>query len=165
MTIDLDGLRDRHPLLPENLAHYLAMAAALALQRRHRPPVQLPTRICGKAAVTSLSWQWQPREHALQLDERRATEDGAEAVALALVHEALSWTVVRRMQRRTAGCADWLMQDGRDQVALEVSGTDTGDVDARLRQKLEQAARSGRRRFGACVVRFADPLAVMEAVA
>jgi len=60
------------------------------------------------------------------LDANVVTELGAEALALALVHETRGWVVRRRLQR--GEFADWLLDapDGKV-VALEVSGTDTVD--------------------------------------
>lgn len=54
-----------------------------------------------------------------QHDHNRITEDGAEAVALALAHRHRAWRIIRRMQR--GGRADWLLEDaGGGTVALEV---------------------------------------------
>jgi Mg-chelatase subunit ChlI len=79
-----------------------------------------------------------------QHDHNRITEDGAEAVALALAHRHRAWRVIRRMQREEH--ADWLLEDaqeeGRRVVALEVSGVDRGSIAARLSEKLAQVAKS-----------------------
>jgi hypothetical protein len=76
------------------------------------------------------------------LDANRVTELGAEAVALALVHETQGWIARRRLQRGDS--ADWLLEDESGKlVALEVSGTVVGDAQARLAEKLLQGNRSG----------------------
>jgi hypothetical protein len=79
-------------------------------------------------------------------------------VALALVHASRSWTVLRRLQREEH--ADWLLRETttRRLVAIEVSGTDEGDGDARLSAKLAQVAQStAARKRAACVVGFLEP--------
>jgi hypothetical protein len=57
-------------------------------------------------------------------DRNRITEDGAEAIALALAHQHRDLRVVRRVQQH----ADWLLEDHKgdkhERVALEVSGVD-----------------------------------------
>lgn len=111
----------------------------------------------------TLSWEERPAVEALQLDYHRVTEDGAEAVALALVHAARSWVVLRRLQREEH--ADWLLRETttRRLVALEVSGTDEGDGDARLTAKLLQVAQStAARRRAACVVGFLEPRVLLS---
>jgi hypothetical protein len=108
--------------------------------------------------VATLVWEKRPAADALQLDYHRVTEDGAEAVALALVHSSRSWVVLRRLQREEH--ADWLLREttSRRLVALEVSGTDEGDEDARLSAKLAQVAQStAARKRAACVVGFLAP--------
>ena len=91
------------------------------------------------------------------LDANVVTELGAEALALTLVHETRGWVARRRLQR--GEFADWLMTapDGKV-VALEVSGTDAGDHEARMRQKLLQVAKCvAGKTLAACVVSFLQP--------
>ena len=91
------------------------------------------------------------------LDANVVTELGAEALALTLVHETRGWVARRRLQR--GEFADWLMDapDGKV-VALEVSGTDEGDHEARMRQKLLQVAKCvAGRTLAACVESFLQP--------
>lgn len=93
------------------------------------------------------------------------TEDGAEAVMLALAHRARGWRVVRRMQREEH--ADWLLeQQGegpRQVVALEVSGVNRGSIAARLTDKLDQVARSEDvDQKWAGVVGFEEPVATLR---
>lgn len=81
---------------------------------------------------------------ANQHDYNRVTEDGAEAIALAVAHKARAWRVVRRMQREEH--ADWLLEhqaDGvRRLVAFEVSGVNKGSIVDRMKEKLAQVAKS-----------------------
>jgi hypothetical protein len=102
---------------------------------------------------------------AEQLDRHRVTEDGAEALALALVHAARGWVVRRRLQR--GDFADWLLvEPSRTHlVALEISGTDDTDDTQRMVDELEQVAKSsaGSQR-AACVVRFLDPRVALQLV-
>lgn len=158
MTIDLGRLREMHPLLPEHTAQEHVHRAALALQRRHEPGVRLELVLDGGGSEAELRWPAYANDDAEQLDDHRVTEDGAEAVALAVVHAHHGWTVLRRLQR--GDYADWLLAvpGTQKRVALEVSGTDDGDDSARMREKLVQVlrCRAGSRR-AACVVRFVEP--------
>ena len=91
-----------------------------------------------------LIWPAADLETAKQHDANRITEDGAEAIALAVAHKTKAWRVVRRLQREEH--ADWLLehQDNgvRKLVALEVSGVDKGTIRDRLREKLAQVTKS-----------------------
>jgi hypothetical protein len=100
-----------------------------------------------------------------QHDCNRITEDGAEAVALALTHRHKGWRVIRRLQREEH--ADWLLEDtresGRQVAALEVSGVDRGGIAQRLTEKLAQVAESvdaDQRWTG--VVGFEEPTAAIH---
>jgi len=145
MDIDLALLREMHRRLPPDVALAMVGRAALALGRNgHSPGLAMPVEV--ERVVTScvLSWPMADLSQANQHDENRITEDGAEAVALAVVHRHQSWCVVRRMQREEH--ADWLLEGGgkgdRQIIALEVSGVDRGAIAARLLQKLAQVAMS-----------------------
>lgn len=134
-----------HRRLPPDVALAMVGRAALALGRNGRSPgLGMPVDV--ERVVTScvLSWPRADLSQADQHDENRITEDGAEAVALAVVHRHRSWSVVRRMQREEH--ADWLLEDrgegNRQIIALEVSGVDRGAIAARLSQKLAQVAMS-----------------------
>src|SRR5207245_6631586 len=91
-----------------------------------------------------LSWPAADLSKIDQHDHNRITEDGAEAVALALAHRHRAWRVIRRMQREEH--ADWLLEDtaggGRQVVALEVSGVDRGSIVAWLAETVAQVAKS-----------------------
>lgn len=156
VRIDLARLTTVHPALPEEIAIYLVFCAVIALQRRHTPGVQLAIDLAGTPCDGTLEWSARDDddEHG---DRLHIVEHGAYAVALTLVHEAFGWTELRRLQRGEA--ADWLLADSQGRrVALEVSGTDTGDELQRLQQKLIQARRAtGVELRSACVIAFGPP--------
>jgi hypothetical protein len=162
MKIDLDRLRIRHALLPYELARNLGLHAAVALARRHAPGVPIEVRMMLEQHSSTLSWSVHSKNSAEQLDNDRVTELGAEAIALALVHATRGWVVRRRLQR--GEYADWLLADANGRsIALEVSGTDDGDIRGRLREKLEQVAKCEAAPWRvACVIRFVEPLGMVE---
>jgi len=98
------------------------------------------------------------------LDMNRVTEDGAECLALLIAGLHCRWRALRRQQWRLGEGADWLVQElpsGRE-VVLEVSGTDAGPFEPRIRKKKAQAmlANPGGP-AAACVVRFLEPKAAL----
>lgn len=104
------------------------------------------------------------REPAAQLkrgEKKRATEVGAEAIALAYIASTQRYQVVRRLQSTKAEGADWLLRDpGGAEVLLEIAGTDEGDLTAVAKAKRAQAEGSiyaRKARPSACVVRFKEP--------
>ena len=162
MKLDLDSLRQMHPLLPAATALEYAHRAAIGLQRHHhKPGVALAVELEGDHSQAELQWTACPLSDAEQLDHNRVTEDAAEAISLALVHEAKGWILRRRIQR--GGVADFLLVDTNSaKVALEVSGMDQSDNGGRLRAKLEQASRAtAAATKAACVVALAAPRATL----
>jgi hypothetical protein len=85
-----------------------------------------------------MKWTQLDINELVQHDLRRVTEDGAEAVALAIAGKHLGFRVVRRMQREES--ADWLLEgpQARSLEALEVSGVDRGPTARRLNEKRRQ---------------------------
>jgi hypothetical protein len=166
MKIDLKKLREMHPELPGDVAVAILVRAALALQRNgHATGAGVSLQVERAVSEGSLSWTHADMTTIKLHDHNRITEDGAEAVTLAVMHRHLEWRVVRRMQREEY--ADWLLErtaDGdRETAALEVSGVDRGSIASRLTQKLEQVAKSmdvDQRWAG--VVGFAQPIAAIE---
>lgn len=166
MEIDLNELREMHPQLPEDLVLMMTVRAALGLQRNgHRSPAPVALEIERASARGLLAWVDADLADLEQHDFNRVTEDGAEAIVLALVHRTRGWRVVRRMQREEH--ADWLLeQEGegpRQMVALEVSGVNRGSIASRLTEKLAQVACSDdidQRWAG--VVGFEDPRAALR---
>jgi hypothetical protein len=162
MIIDLDQLHTRHPELAVQVASNLCFNAALALQRRHKPGVSLSAQVRGAKCAHVVTWQLVPEAARAQVDEHRETEDGAEAIALGLAHEACRWVVRRRLQRRQRG--DWLLVElGSDRrVVFEVGGLDTGSLTTKLKGELAQVRQSPLPYDrAACVVRFADVQATL----
>lgn len=145
MEINLAELREMHPQLPEDLALMMTVRAALGLQRNgHVSPVGISLEVERVATQGLLSWLDTDLTNLEQHDFNRVTEDGAEAVVLALAHRARGWRVVRRMQQGER--ADWLLEElgegPRQVVALEVSGVDRGSSAHRLTEKLKRVALS-----------------------
>jgi hypothetical protein len=143
--IDLARLRDMHPLLPADMAGVMVMRAALGLQRnRHSSGVGLQMAIENRRHYCALIWPAADLGAAKQHDDKRITEDGAEAIALAVAYRTRAWRVVRRMQQGEH--ADWLLEDQdkgvRKLVAFEVGGTDQRSITGPLRDKLVQVAKS-----------------------
>jgi len=116
--------------------------AAFALQRNaHKSGVRVSLDLERVLSSGSLLWPHVDMSSIDKHDHNRITEDGAEAVALTLAHRHRAWRVVRRMQRREY--ADWLLEDARgNEIALEVSGVDRGNIAARLSEKLRQVAKA-----------------------
>jgi len=145
MDIDLALLREMHRRLPPEVALAMVGRAALALERNgHSPGVGMRADVGRVVRRCVLSWPKADLSQVDQHDENRITEDGAEAVALAVAHRHRGWCVVRRMQREEH--ADWLLEvrgkSHRRIIALEVSGVDRGSIAARLSQRLAQVAMS-----------------------
>jgi hypothetical protein len=142
--------------------------AALGLQRNgHRSPVEISLDLKPAAMRGRLAWPGMDMRKLDQHDHHRITEDGAEAVVLALAHRHRGWRVVRRMQREEQ--ADWLLEEtaqgSRQMVALEVSGVDRGRINARLAEKLVQVSRCedvDQRWAG--VAGFEEPAAALRSV-
>jgi len=143
--LDLARLCDMHPRLPGDMAAVMVTRAALGLQRnKHSSGADLHMAIQSVKLCCALIWPVADLGTTDQHDDNRITEDGAEAIALAVAHRTRAWRVVRRMQREEH--ADWLLehQDNgvRKLVAFEVSGVDRGSVAIRLQEKLSQVAKS-----------------------
>lgn len=155
-----------HSRLPRDLAWMMVERAALALERNaHAPGVRHSVKLGENPSIGMLSWPGADLSKMNQHDENRITEEGAEAVALAVAHRHLAWRVIRRMQREEH--ADWLLEDaregGRRVIALEVSGVNRGGIVARLSEKLAQVAKStdvDQRWAG--VAGFEEPIAALH---
>jgi hypothetical protein len=159
-VIDLDDVAGLCPGLRAESAEPLAFRAVIALQRRHHPDVELSGTMRGKDLREALKWKERPAQLAQMEDFNRVTEEGAEALALALSGRRCGWRVKRRLQSRLSEGADWLMVSGTGNVIIEVSGTDAGDLEVLYRRKVSQAQGAswpnGTAR-AACVVRFVEP--------
>jgi len=166
MKIDLKKLRAMHPELPGDVAVAILVRAGLALQRNgHATGAAVYLQLERAASQGSLAWRHADMKAIGLHDDNRITEDGAEAVTLAVFHRHFEWCVVRRMQIEEH--ADWLLERtaeaGRETAALEVSGVDRGSIASRLTQRLTQVAKSidvDQRWAG--VVGFERPIAALE---
>lgn len=161
---DLRLLKDMHPLLEVETVADISLKAALALGRSaHASGCALRLAADGTESHCDLHWRERAPEAGLCLDQNRVTEDGADAVALAVVSERHGWAVRRRGQR--GEYADWIMRapDGGP-VFLEVSGAATEDG-RRLEEKRNQVSRNpwpGVK--AALVVEFGPPRAGLATV-
>jgi hypothetical protein len=166
--LDLSRLSEMHPRLPGDLVAIMMLRAALGLQRnKHSAGVNLHMAIENVVSGCALAWHATDLGVAKQHDHNRITEDGAEAIALAVAHRTTAWRVVRRMQREER--ADWLLEhdsDGkRKLVAFEVSGVDRGSIVVRMREKSAQVAKSSDVDYRcAGVVGFERPEASLKSV-
>jgi hypothetical protein len=161
VILDLARLTDMHPLLPVPIAREFAFRGGMALQGQgHRTPCQLEVDMPGAETKVTALIQWQPvlESDRLQADVNRTTEDGAEAIALALVKAMRGWKVRRRLQNGES--ADWLLlDDDNNLVALEISGVNGAPSARRLREKVRQVANvKDVTCRSACVVAFAAPV-------
>lgn len=167
-VLDITQLADMHPRLPGDMVATMLTRAALGLQRNHHlPGVALHLTVEEVKTRLRLEWPSADSESIGQHDFNRITEDGAEAIVLAVAHRSKGWQVLRRMQREES--ADWLLehisQGTRRLVAVEVSGVDSGNVATRLREKLEQVAKNKDKDIAqrwAGVVGFKKPQGVLE---
>ena len=168
VAIDPSCLCEMHPRLPGDMAGVMVARAALGLGRnKHSSGAELQMDIERAVSRGVLTWPTYDPGTVTQHDHNRITEDGAEAIALAVAHKTSSWSVVRRMQREEH--ADWLLehQDSgkRKLIAFEVSGIDRGSIRGRLREKLAQVAKNSdvdQRCAG--VVGFEQPEATLRSV-
>lgn len=159
--IDLDSLA-LSVGVPEDTATPLVHRAAVALERRHRPGVHLTGAVRGAAIDEELRWRVRTPGAAAYEDISRVTEEGAEAIGLAVACSTRAWRVERRLQARLAEGADWLVTNALTgaTMVLEIGGTDEQDIEALLTRKIEQARRSPFSERGtpaACVIRFLEP--------
>ncbi len=144
-AVDLSCLCAMHPRLPGDMAVVMVLRAALGLQRnKHASGADFQMDIESAVSRCALLWPAADLATAAQHDSKRITEDGAEAIALAVAHETKAWRVVRRLQQGEH--ADWLLEHEnngvRKLVAFEVSGTDEPSITDRLRDKLAQVAKA-----------------------
>ncbi|WP_434041898.1 MULTISPECIES: hypothetical protein [Sorangium] len=137
--IDLEDVANLCPGLPAESAGPLAFRAVIALQRRHRPGVSLTGTVRGQSLHEALKWKDRPPHLARMEDFNRSTEEGAEALGLALAGRRCGWRVKRRLQSRLSEGVDWLMVEGTRQVVVEMGGTDEGDLEALYKRKVSQA--------------------------
>ena len=161
----LGQLQEMHTKLPTELAVLMLGQAAMALERSgHLPGARLLLEMNNIRSSGRLTWLRADLSTIEQHDRHRVTELGAETVALVLAHRYWEWRIVRRMQRREF--ADWLLEDVRgNEIALEVSGVDSGNIAARLSDKLKQVAKNvDIDQRWASVVGFQEPSVVLRSI-
>ena len=156
------------PGLTPSAGQNLADAAAVCFDEcGHRGPIRL--KVTG----------WRPREYHViypevtdrkrrtHNDHQEATELGACAVAISVIHDAAGFAVVERSRKGT-GFDYWLGDDCpypfQKKARLEVSGIlrgTEGDLERRVNKKCRQTERSDCTRMDAfvAVVEFGHPMA------
>jgi len=160
-TLAAERLLERHAGLSNGIAESLVEAAGVALARRHEPPT--PLRITEGEQHLDLALQWVvPDERVRRAwgDLARATEWGAEALAIVSVDEFRGMVVVERALRGSfvdfyVGVAGGDLERA---AALEVAGVDDGSIESLLRDKVAQARQNqDRLPVLAVAVRFREP--------
>ncbi len=143
LELDITAL-GTNTVLSDGVRLHLQEAAYVALKRHHAPaktPATLVEGADGQSEEALLCWR-EPTdlEVASHQNTKDTTEYAAYAVAAALVHAKLGFTVIGRMQQGT-GSDFWMLKDSDDEndiVRLEVSGIDDGTLSDRLNKKLDQ---------------------------
>lgn len=156
------------PGLTRAAAQYLADAATVCFDEcGHHTSILLP--VTGwrgrKYHVTCPEITAQKRR--THNDQQEATEAGACAVAISVIHDAVGFAVVERSRKGT-GFDYWLGEDEpypfQKKARLEVSGILHGtenDVEQRVKKKCLQTERSDYTRLDAfvAVIEFGHPMA------
>ena len=168
--LDLGELgRGNIPALTAAMGTALAEAGSVCLESQgHSSGATLTVRGYREGSYTVI---WEPvGEQARNLaynDEAKATEMGAEGIAVLIAKSAIGYEVIRR-SRRGDGFDYWLGVWGETefvaQAGLEVSGIRNGSdrqVRARVREKRLQTSQGGRQRWTTyvIVVEFSRPWA------
>ena len=148
----------------------LAQAGGVCLDsQRHFPGVVLPVTGLSRANYSLI---WAPIDDQARNswnDDQEATEYGASAIAVLLVHSQLGYTIASRARKGT-GFDYWLGRDAfaipfKDEARLEVSGIRSGtsaDIRKRVGAKRKQVAQRPSPLPGfVVVVEFSFPQAVL----
>ena len=156
------------PAITSAMGAALAEAGSVCLESQgHTPGVRL---IMQGYRDGSYGLTWHPvSEQARRSwnDERKATEMGAEGIAILIAKSEIGYEILRRSWQGT-GFDYWMgtVSDAgvQDMAGLEISGIRNGDartVRARGREKLQQANQSGNRpsHIYVIVIEFGTPLA------
>lgn len=151
----LAGLHETHPGVTEALGGAYCEAAAVCLSVFHAPPTSLQVEIGDGKATYMLEWEApDQRQRNAYAEMGDATRDGAYATAFLCLEASTEYVVVARAEVGTG--SDWYVAPpghGIDALGLpdlddphvqrfEVSGTLSGDLRQRMREKIEQL-RSG----------------------
>jgi hypothetical protein len=163
------ALAGRHPGLSAAVVGAMVEAGATCLARHGGPPTELPVTDGELHMVVSLQWS-EPDAAARRAwaDTARATEWGAEAVAVLAADRVRGLVVVDRAMRGSR--VDFYLGRPGDvslerAAALEVAGIDVGGIESLLAQKVRQAAMNPDRLPAiAAAVRFHDPRVMLSDV-
>jgi hypothetical protein len=167
--MDLHLLDAGTPGISPAFGQYLRQAAAVCLEERsHQPGVEMPVE---GALVRRYIVSWSgvtAQERRCLGDPEVATEHGAYGIATLVIVSLTKLTVIERSRKGT-GFDFWLgpktSKGGlfQKRTRLEVSGIregDNGELQSRVRQKLEQTKQSDSLRLPAfvVVVEFSGPV-------
>ena len=153
-------------LRPAKARAFIEAAAVCLEDQGHEPGAHL--HVSGYT-TKKFSLQWEAPDESQRrtyADEPEATEEGATAVAVALVTKLTKYVVVERARKGT-GFDYWLGREvGRFDARLEISGIRCGQLPAvktRTKKKVKQMAPSddGGLPGYAVIVEFSRPLANM----
>jgi len=169
-ALDLSRLGEtpEMPGLTRSAGQYLADAAAVCLEQcGHREPITLNVTGWKPRRYHVICSEVTDRKRRTHNDQQEATELGACAVAISIIHDVAGFAVVERSRKGT-GFDYWLGDDDpypfQKKARLEVSGilrgTD-GDLERRVKEKCRQTERSDCTRLEAfvAVVEFGHPMA------
>jgi hypothetical protein len=141
----LSGLHERHVGLTQEVCAANAQAAAVCLDRHHQPPTTV--EVVSPERRVRWDLRWEPADERARrawANADDATEDGACAVAMAVVEVELGLTAIQRAETKT-GADYYLGHEGDDTLEtayrLEVAGSDRGDtrsLKSRLSRKVRQ---------------------------
>ena len=148
VQLNINDLHERHVGLTPALGTSFSEAASVCFSRHHLSPVQVAIRNAASSCSRSVEFLApDERTSAAWANVTDTTESGAYGVSLAAIESEEGLIAVGRAETLTG--ADWYVApvgsnvgDFEECFRLEVSGTDAGDeatVQARLKQKLEQA--------------------------
>ncbi|MFH1268437.1 MAG: hypothetical protein ABIK89_22170 [Planctomycetota bacterium] len=169
-TLDLSRLGEtpQMPGLTRPAAQYLADAAAVCFDEcGHREPILLTVTGWRSREYHVVCPETTDQKRRTHNDPQEATEVGACAVAISVIHDVAGFAVVERSRKGT-GFDYWLGDDDphpfQKKARLEVSGILHGtenDVEQRVKKKCLQTKRSDYTRLDAfvVVVEFGHPMA------
>lgn len=150
--LNIAGLSDRHIGVTPSIGNGFHEAARVCLDRHHESPQTFMVVDNDAPQEVELTWEiCDGRTRNAWANKDDATEAGAYCLALASVELTRGLYAVSRAQGRSGvdyylGPAGTTPEHLEVNVRLEVSGTDEGTIgilNARLRQKMEQASRVG----------------------
>ena len=161
MKLDPEEIATRHYGITRPVAEAMVEAASVALARRHGSPTEATISDGPRSERATLVWNRpSERANAAWSDAGRATEWGAEALAVLAVERLRGRTVISRASRGTR-VDFYVAREGESlesAILLEVAGTDAGSVRALLAEKAAQAAANPERLPAvAAVVGFREP--------